>query len=82
MDFSNYSKKFKVVKRTKNQLLCDAMWEFFHKQIPYMQLMGLVKQKGPLFVAQEFNDFSKQEGASMKPALFLWKLSQVKVKNI
>ena len=46
-------------KRTETQLLCDEIFEYFSKAIPYGQLLGFVRNQGIQAIREQFQEFKK-----------------------
>lgn len=79
LNLSRYASKFKFVKPTsEKQVLAAEIYEYFHKRIPFVRIATEIKRLGVQCVREVFIETRKSDCRNER-ALFLWKLSQIKV---
>lgn len=74
------TKQFTKVTRklTRNQIIADEIYNYFHKQIPFWRIMKWQKDLGSVFVYESFIETKKSDCKS-EIALFQWKMKNCKI---
>ena len=66
---------------TKDQGLCEEVWEYFLKRLPFSRIMRIIKTAGRERARQIFSEV-KQSGCRDPLALFIWKTKRGKTGNL
>ncbi len=78
------SKNYKLKKpkiHTKEQSLCNDIWEYFGKKLPFSRIMRIIKEKGTQATYEIWNNI-KQSNPKDRLSLFIWKVKQEKIVDI
>ena len=76
------SKEYKLKKSriyTREQSLCEEIWLWINKKLPFSRIMRIIKEKGITATYMIYNEI-KQSNPRNRLSLFIWKVKNEKVE--